>query len=136
MQFDKEHIKDYLIARFLDTTSLEWHMWCDVYEDSLTALGYDFLYALRLISQRSCELHLRDHDGYTSIQVSSLMVGGEWQLHQLYQDGFAIQIVSPQFEIAQSGGNLNRYIQEIRERKGWFLDVKGAGFRDCSKKQL
>lgn len=135
MQLDKDQIQDYVIAKFLDITNLEWHMWRDAYEDSLTPVGYDSFYALRLMSQGSCELRLCDEEGYTSTQIASLIIRGEWQLHQLHRDGFGIQITSPQFEIIQSGGDLNTYIQAIEKQQCWFVRVDGAGFQDCAKKR-
>ncbi|MEM8534535.1 MAG: hypothetical protein AAGF95_27070 [Chloroflexota bacterium] len=133
MQLNKDQIQDHLITKFLDVTNLEWHLWRDAYEDSLTPMGYDSFYALRLMSRGSCGLCLCDHDGYTSIQVSSLIVQGEWHLCELHKDRFAIQIIAPRFEIIRSGGDLNTYIQAIEAQQCWFVDVNSAGFRDCPK---
>jgi hypothetical protein len=103
MQLDKEKIQGHFIERFIDTSV---SIRVDGYDHSMTPIGDDEVFTLRLGSDGHVEFHHEKYDAYSGIiRWYCLSVRGQWELRGLQEDRFAVQIIHPEFEIVE--GNMS-----------------------------
>lgn len=125
--FLPEAFPEHLITPYIDPPNLQWHMFHDAYEDSMTPWGYDSYFALALGWDALVELHIRDEEAYTSTPESYLIIRGQWQLQGFTERSFVIQIINPQFDVRQDGGDVAKYRQHFLDGKSWTITPNLAG---------
>jgi hypothetical protein len=121
MHVDAETYKDHMIANFIDPATVQWICFRSAVENNSIPLGNDCYYALRLGSDGSAELAIKEYHGYTFEQEAHLVVRGRWKLYNLWEDRFAIQFIDPVFEIVQVGLDVSSYIERFRTGQPWMV---------------